>query len=279
MKRIVVTGAKGGTGVSIVKVLREAGYDVFGIDIKPADPSDVGYARHDVLDGAGLHDLFSGADGVVHFGSYPTDAWSSWSEAFRNVTVGGFNVFQACANLGIKRIALASSMEVYGDLLKQPHLPVTEESLLAPPGIYGASKVLLEKLAADYYRWHGISTAGFRLGRIIYEGSFAWRLKKHTESDDPTAPCLWCYVDARDVATACQAWLESDLQGFMPFNVAAEDVCVETPTRLLLERFYPHITDIRAAFDDHQCPFDASTLRRTLKWTARYNWRMIREER
>lgn len=278
MKKIVVTGANGGTGISIVEVLREAGYNVLGVDIKPIDPSHVGYVRHDILDGAGLHDLFAGAHGVVHFGSYPTDAWSSWSETFRNVTLGGFNVFQACANLGIKRIALASSMEVYGDLSKQPHLPITEGSPLAPPGIYGASKLLLEKLAADYYRWYGICTAGFRLGRIIYEGSFAWRLKKHTESDDLAAPCLWCYVDARDVATACQAWLESDLEGFVPFNVAAQDVCVETPTKVLLEHFYPHITDIRAPFDGHQCPFDASVLRQTLNWRPRYNWRRIRDE-
>ena len=109
MKRIVVTGAKGGTGVSICKVLRAAGYEVLGIDLKPVEFGESGYARHDLLDGAGLHDLLAGADGVVHFGSYPTDAWSSWSEAFRNVTVGGFSIYQACANLGIKRIALASS--------------------------------------------------------------------------------------------------------------------------------------------------------------------------
>ena len=189
-----------------------------------------------------------------------------------------FNIFQACANLGIKRIALASSMEVYGDLSQQPHLPVTEASPLAPPGIYGASKILLERLAVDYHRWHGISTAAFRLGRIVYEGSFAWRLQRHTETDASAANALWCYVDARDVATACQAWLESDLDGVQVFNVAAPDVCVETPTRDLLARFYPQTADLRASFDEHQCPFDASALRRVLGWVPRYNWRDLRVE-
>ncbi len=277
MKQIVVTGAKGGTGPSIVKVLRRAGYDVLGIDVKPAGPT-TGYVQHDILDGAGLHDLLAGADGVVHFGSYPTTAWSSWTETFHNVTVGGFNVFQACANLGIKRIAWASSMEVYGYPLKLRHLPLTEETPLAPPNIYGASKVMLETLAADYCRWFGMSIAGFRLGRIVYESAFDSRLKKHTESDEAAADVLWCYIDARDVATACQAWLESDVQGFMPFNVAAEDVCVESPTKQLLEKFYPDVTDLRAPFDGHQCPYNASMLQKALGWKPRYNWRTIRDE-
>ena len=33
MKKIVVTGAKGGTGAGIVAVLKDRGYDVFSIDL------------------------------------------------------------------------------------------------------------------------------------------------------------------------------------------------------------------------------------------------------
>jgi nucleoside-diphosphate-sugar epimerase len=35
MQKVVVTGAKGGTGPSIVRVLRQAGYHVLGVDLKP----------------------------------------------------------------------------------------------------------------------------------------------------------------------------------------------------------------------------------------------------
>jgi len=229
MKRVLVTGAKGGTGRSIVRVLREAGYDVLGLDLKPAGTDDIGYVGADVLDGDGLNDLVAGTDGVVHFGSYPTDQWTSWSEAFRNITVGGFNVFQACANVGVKRIACASSIMVYGDMAQQPHFPVTEDNPHMPISIYGTSKVLLERLAGDYCRWHGMSIAAFRLGRIVYEDSFESRLKPHIESDASAADDLWSYVDARDVATACQAWLESDVRGFKAFNIADEDVCLALP--------------------------------------------------
>jgi nucleoside-diphosphate-sugar epimerase len=277
MRRVVVTGAKGGTGRSIVKVLRAAGYDVLGIDIKPVEDSGVGYVQADLMSDHGLHDLLAGAWGVVHFGSVPTDAFTSRTETFRNVMLGGFNIFQACANLGIKRIAHASSIMVYGNLEQQPFLPVIEQSPLVPFEIYGSSKVMLERAASDMCRWYDLSIAAFRLGRIVYEGCFDQRLKRHTESDASAVDSLWCYVDARDVAKACQLWLESDIKGFRVFNLAADDVCVETPTRELLQKYYSHVHDIRADFEGHRGPFDASALKSTLGWKPQYNWRAIRD--
>ena len=130
MKRIVVTGAKGGTGRSIVQVLSAAGYDVLGLDLAMPGHREGGYRHADVLDGASLHELFAGADGVVHFGSLPTDNWTSNSTCYRNMMLGGYNVLQACAQAGIRRLVYASSMEVYGDLRQQPQLPITEDSPL-----------------------------------------------------------------------------------------------------------------------------------------------------
>ncbi len=277
MKRIVVTGAKGGTGRSIVNMLSAAGYDVLGLDLAYPGHREGGYRHADVLDGASLHELFAGVDGVVHFGSLPTDNWTSASECYRNLMLGGYNVFQACAQAGVKRIVHASSMEVYGDLGQQPRLPITEDSPLTTSSIYGTSKVMLERLADDYCRWHGMSIAALRLGRIIYEDSWEWRLKAHTEAPENCAACLWCYVDARDVGEACRLWLESDVQGFRPFNVAAQDVCVETSTADLLRQFYPGVT-LGRSFQQHECPFVSTALHEALGWRARISWRAIRAE-
>ena len=63
-------------------------------------------------------------------------------------------MFQAVRNTGIKRIAWVSSIEPYGDLTLHPSLPVTEDSPLAPPGIYGSSKLVLERLATDFCQWY-----------------------------------------------------------------------------------------------------------------------------
>lgn len=277
MKRIVVTGSKGGTGVSIVNVLRDRGCDVVGIDVVPYDMSDDSdYIQLDLRDAAGVNDALAGADGVIHFGSPPADAWYSTTEAFHQVTVAGFNVFQAAKNVGIDRVAWASSIEVYGDIHRHPQLPVTEDSPLAPPGIYGCSKLLLERLAMDYCRWHGMSIAGFRLSRIIYENDFGRsKLKRIVEDESSGHDCLWSYVDARDVATACLAWLESDRQGAEVFNLAAADMHVESTASELLKTHGYADTPVSDPPDEGQTLFSTRKIRDMLGWSERYDWRDI----
>ena len=51
------------------------------------------------------------------------------------LAAAGFNVLQACRNCGVKRLAWASSIGVYGDLAAHASLPVDEGSALAPPSL------------------------------------------------------------------------------------------------------------------------------------------------
>lgn len=278
MKKIVITGAKGGTGVSITKLFREGGYRAYGVDLKPCGFCESDYCQLDLENGAGVHDVLAGAAAVVHFGSFPTDGWTSWEAAYRNLALGGFNVLQAAANLGISRVVLAGSPEVYGSYDQQPYLRVDEDSPQAPPSIYGAVKQNLESLACNYARWHRMAIALLRPQRIVYEGSFEWRLRKFTVDDAAAAPDLWSYVDARDVAAACLAWVQSDLQGFEAFNVAADDVCVATPTRQLLQRFYPRITDLRGVRADRSGLISCDKLKHMLNWQPHHNWQAMSAE-
>lgn len=280
MKRIAVTGSKGGTGSAIVRVLREAGYEILGIDRVAADQGESDYIQLDLADAAGVNDALSSVDAVVHFGSVPGTGNMTTTEGFHNVAVAGFNVFQAAKNVGIQRIVWASSVETYGDYHQLPRLPVTEESPLAPPGIYGASKVLLESLARDYCRWYGLSIAGFRLTRIIYDNDFGRaKLKRFTDNEGLGHDSLWSYVDARDVGTACQAWLESDHQGCEVFNVGADNVHVNTPTAQLLQKYDYVNKEIVGDYGEFETLFSSQKLRSMLHWTHRYDWKQIVEAR
>ena len=281
MKRIVVTGSKGGTGQSIVSVLSNAGYEVVGIDRLAPEPfGEPGYIQLDLRDAIGVNDALAGADGVIHFGSPPADCNVGTTEAFNTLAVAGFNVFQAARNAGIKRIAWASSIEVYGDMEKQPQLPVTEQSPLAPPGIYGTSKLLLERLALDYARWYGMSIAGFRLSRIIYNTpSGREKLKRIVDDEGLGGDCLWSYIDARDVATACQAWLESDHQGAEVFNLAAANVHQDVAAKILLDKYGNRTVPIRQSDGTDHTFFSTEKIREMLGWHARYDWRtMLNQE-
>ncbi len=278
VKKVVITGAKGGTGPSIVKLFRAAGYRAYGVDLKPCAYQEEDYCQLDLENGAGVHDVFAGAVAVVHFGSLPGDTWTTWENTYRNLSLGGFNVFQAAANLRIPRLVFASSPTVYGIYERHRYLPLDENSLQTPDSIYGATKQNLESLAANYVRWHGMAIAALRTQRIIYEGSYEWRFRKFTESDAAAVPNLWSYVDARDVATACLAWVESDRQGFEPFNVAADDVCVTTPTRDLLKRFYPQITDLRDELTGCAGLVNCQKLKTMLGWKPQHQWQQLAAE-
>ena len=277
MKKIVVTGAKGGTGPSIVSVLKEYGFDVIGVDIHPWTEEDgLGYVQLDLRDAAGVNDVFARADGVIHFGSPPGDAWLSATEAFHQVASAGFNVFQAACNLGIKRIAWASSIEAYGNFKDHPQLPATEQSPIAPPGIYGSAKMLLERLAADYCRWHDMSIAGFRLSRIIYDNEVGRaKMRWLVEDEGRGGDCLWSYIDARDVGRACLAWLESDHRGSEVFNLAARNVHQERASIELLQAYgYAHLDQLQLNSTD-QTLFATDKIRALLGWREEYDWRDI----
>lgn len=278
-RRIVITGSKGGTGVSIVSEFRKHGYDVLGIDLVDPEPMEEGYRRVDLLDGAAVHDALAGAAGVVHFGSFPGDSHCAWDTCYRNVALGGFHVFQACANLGIRRIAHASSPNVYGSPYVVEAVPVDETRPQRPSSIYGAAKQNLEALASNYCRWFpDMAIAALRTCRIVYEGTFSWRLQRHTEDPASAADCLWSYVDARDVAAACRLWIESDLTGFEAFDVAAADVCFPLPTAELVRRHLPRSVKVRGALRGSQALVHCRKLRRKLGWRPQYGWREMREE-
>ncbi|MBM3802607.1 MAG: NAD(P)-dependent oxidoreductase [Acidimicrobiia bacterium] len=278
VKKVVVTGAKGNTGVSIVKILRQSGYHVVGIDVKPADFWEQDYHVADLEDGASLHDICSGAFAIVHFGSFPTDSQTSWEKAYRNLALGGFHVLQAAANLGIRRVVMASSPEIYGLPGSLKYLPIDEDHPQRPRSIYGAVKQTLEALAQNYARWHGMTVASLRTLRIVYEGSYEWRFRRFTVSDEAAAPDLWAYVDARDVATACKAALEAEIEGHEAFVIAASDVCVETPTRQLLQRFYPAMEEIRAELAGQAGLYSTAKAERLLKWKPQHHWKSMAAE-
>ena len=278
MKRVVVTGAKGGTGPSIVNAFRDAGWDVLGVDLKPCALWETGYRQIDLREGASVYEVCAGAQAIVHFGSLPTDSWTSWQTAYENLALGGFHVLQAASRLGIDRLVLASSPEIYGDLTRVPYLPIDEHGPSRPDSIYGAAKQNLETLADHYARWYGMAIAALRPQRIVYERSYEWRFRKFTIDPVSAVDALWSYVDARDVASACLAWIESDLSGCEIFGVAADDVCVDLPTRQLLEEHLPQVAYVRAPLPGHSGLVDCAKLKSLLNWKPIHHWRQMAQE-
>lgn len=174
MVAVVVTGAAGFLGSSLVTRLLADGHCVHGIDVRsPADDpvaaanlrgvateSRLELVAADLLD-LPLIDLFAGADAVVHLAGQP-GVQSSWGLGFarhvdRNVHAAQV-VLEAALAARVPRTVLASSSSVYGNV---PRGLARESTVLAPTSPYGVTKAAAEQLAG-VYAGRGLGVASLR---------------------------------------------------------------------------------------------------------------------
>ena len=163
----LITGAAGFLGSSLANQLAREGHQIRGIDdLSTGNPQalapDIHFTRGDVSDRPKLWTLLQEVDVVYHPAArvsvpesvlYPRD--------YNTVNVGGtVALMEAMRDVGVRRVVLASSGAVYGDLGDQT---LTESITPNPRSPYAVSK-----LAAEFYvrtiggLW-GIETVSLRL--------------------------------------------------------------------------------------------------------------------
>jgi UDP-glucose 4-epimerase len=163
----LITGAAGFLGSSLANHLAREGHQVRGLDdLSTGDPQvlapDIHFTRGDVSDRPKLWTLLQEVDVVYHLAArvsvpesvlYPRD--------YNMVNVGGtVALMEAMRDVGVRRVVLASSGAVYGDL---GDMPLKETDNPNPRSPYAVSK-----LAAEFYvrtiggLW-GIETVSLRI--------------------------------------------------------------------------------------------------------------------
>ena len=89
-----------------------------------------------------------------------------------NINVSGtYNVFEAAAKAGVKRIAQASSINAVGgfwgcDDRRLDYFPLDENHPLHTTDAYSFSKQMVEEIANYYWRRAGITSVSFRLPAV-----------------------------------------------------------------------------------------------------------------
>jgi UDP-glucose 4-epimerase len=160
--RIAVTGGAGFLGSHVADMLIGAGHDVTVVDAQAA----VGY-RHVVCDLADidrLTDAFRGIDAVAHLaavGDVYLAAEKPELAAHVNVT-GTANTMVAALRAGVRRLAYASTWEVYGE---PEYEPIDERHPCRPDHPYNITKLAGERIALSIgHLRDGISVSALRLG-------------------------------------------------------------------------------------------------------------------
>ena len=167
---VLITGVTGGVGKIAARRLHELGEEVIGF---ASDGTEVpGVSAHHVgciSDFAALKIAMAGCDQVLHLAAYHMPYDAPEQEIFR-INVGGtFNVFKACAELGVQRVTVASSPNAIGynfgvDVRDMVYLPVDGAHPVYTTDPYSFSKQAIEEVGRYFYRRHGISSVFLRFG-------------------------------------------------------------------------------------------------------------------
>lgn len=176
-KRVVVTGAAGFIGSTLVDSLLNQGIKVLGIDnfntgriefLKDAfnDPKFT-LLREDLFCGADLSNVFIGMDAIFHLAGNADVRFGS-NHPTRDLeqnTIATHRVLEAARVAGVKKFIFSSTGSVYGEAVLFP----TPEDAPFPiqTSLYGASKLACEGMISAYAESFGMQVWIFRFVSIL----------------------------------------------------------------------------------------------------------------
>jgi len=164
MRRVLLTGASGGIGTRLRRLLKPLYPELILSDIRP--PGDLlpgeTFIQADLADAGAVHAMMQGIDGVIHLGGYSVEG--PWDAILNANIVGAYNVFEAARLAYVQRIVFASSNHVVGFYPRSQTIGVDEHVL--PDSRYGVSKAFGEALAALYAYKHGLGALCIRIGNV-----------------------------------------------------------------------------------------------------------------
>lgn len=161
--RILVTGADGFIGSHLVEALVNLGYSVRAFvlynsfnswgwldQVSPKVRGSIEIFSGDIRDPYGVKEAMKGCDVVMHLAALIAIPYSYHSpETYVDTNVKGtLNVLQASKELGVGKVIITSTSEVYGTAR---YVPINEEHPLQGQSPYSATKIAADQLAFSFF--------------------------------------------------------------------------------------------------------------------------------
>lgn len=242
---ILVTGGAGYIGSHAVLALQKAGYGVIVLDNLVYGHKDIAEALNvelivgDTNDRPLLDQLFASRPiaAVIHFAAYAYvgESVSDPAKYYRNNVIGTLTLLEAMVAANIKKLVFSSTCATYG---VPKTVPIPEDHPQSPINPYGATKLMVERILADFDVAHEFKSVCFRYfnaagadpGGLLGEDhnpethliplvlQTALGIREAiavfgTDYPTPDGTCIRDYIHVADLATAHVLGLEYLLQG------------------------------------------------------------------
>jgi len=167
---ILITGATGAIGPSVVHALYKTGYRLraFSVDESASGlfPPPVEVVIGDVVDRAAVESAMQGVDAVVHMAAllHIVNPPPEMREKYEGINIGGTEtVVEVALAAGVKRIVLFSTIAVYG---QADGKVFNEQSPTNPDTFYAQTKLAAEKIVLN-----AKGAAGQPIGAVLRLGA------------------------------------------------------------------------------------------------------------
>jgi hypothetical protein len=171
--RVLITGGMGMIGRATAALLRDRGWDVALIDIVPkTEVTEPNYTACDIMDYEAVRRHIHGKDAVVHLAALKNPLFGPGQDVYRINTSGTFNIFEAAAKEGVRRVVQASSINAIGcgwniGGFDPQYLPVDEDHPSITTDPYSLSKRQVEEIGDYYWRRDGIVSVALRFPGVM----------------------------------------------------------------------------------------------------------------
>src|SRR5512146_2276836 len=164
MQKILVTGAAGGIGTRLRKLLKGAYPSIRWSDIREPDDlaQDEEFMAADLGNRAEVEKIVDGVEGVVHLGGYSIEG--PWQTILNANIIGCYNLFEAAYRAKVKRVVFASSNHAMGFYPRSEKIGVNVT--VKPDSRYGISKAFGEAVGSFYADKHGLGVTCLRIGNV-----------------------------------------------------------------------------------------------------------------
>jgi UDP-glucose 4-epimerase len=287
--RILVTGSAGHLGEALVRVLREEGHEVRGLDVLESAFTSVAGS---IVDRAVVRESVRGMDAVLHAATLHKPHVGSHGRADfvdTNIT-GTLNLLEEAVAAGVGRFVFTSTTSAFGRALTpppgEPAAWITEAVAPVPRNIYGATKTAAEDLCELVHRDHGLPCLILRTSRFFPESDDRDDVRaSYDDANLKVNELLYRRVDLEDVVSAHRLAFERAPQiGFGRYIVSAttpftrDDLAeLRADAPAVVRRRFPEYEAIYARrgwrmFPSLERVYVNERARRELGWAPRYDF-------